>query len=131
MVEWKMCKLERRLSRRARDERFVGSGASHGRDVGPVAQIRHDDDLLDTGNALRDFGDDPERVDLLRCVTITVGAEQHARLDLTKSIEDALHAEVGGARGPDRAQAGGGEHRDRRLWNIWHEAGHSITGRDA
>jgi hypothetical protein len=59
---------------------------------------------------------------------IAIGREQHARLDLAEAIDHGACAKVRRARRPDRAQAGGREHGDDGLGNVWQEAGHAIAG---
>src|SRR5206468_3885745 len=77
--------------------------------------------------ALGDSRDRAQAVDLLAGVPVAVGAKEHAWLDLTKAIEHTLDAEVWRARRPDGAKGGGGQHRDRRLRDVWHEAGDAIS----
>ena len=65
----------------------------------------------------------------LAAVAVAVDGEQHLRLDLAEAVEHALHAEIGRAGRPDRAEAGGREHRDDRLRHVRHEAGDAVAGR--
>ena len=67
----------------------------------------------------------------LAAVAVAVGGEQHLGLDLAEAVEHAAHAEVGRARGPDRAERRRGEHRDDRLGAVRQDAGDAIAGAHA
>src|SRR6185436_20296183 len=67
----------------------------------------------------------------LAVVEIAVRGKENARLDLAKAVEHALHAEIGRARRPDRADAGRGEHRDDGAGKIGHVRGDAVARLDA
>src|SRR5581483_863492 len=83
---------------------------------------------LDRRHVVDDFAAARQHVDGLAAVVVAVRRHEHLRLDLAEAIEDALHAEIGGARGPDRADARRPEHRDDRLRHVRHVARHAIAG---
>src|SRR5262249_42248094 len=90
-------------------------------------QVRDDYHALDRRNALGDLAATIERVDLSARITISVGTEEHSRLDLPEAIKHAVHAEVRRARRPDCPDARGGNHRDDGLRHVRHEAGDAIA----
>ena len=128
MVEGKSSKLQRRRGSCGRAERPVADRARHRGDVRFVPHVRHDHDTLDGRDAICDAGHCTQRIDLLPCITITVGAEEHAGRDLSEAVEDSFHAEIRRARRPDCADAHCCKHCDRRLGNVRHEARDSIAG---
>ena len=95
-----------------------------------LLQIRDDDDPLDRRQPGDDLRHLVENRSDLAVVTIRVDGEQDARLDLSQAIEHAVHAEVGRARGPDRAQRRCAEHRDDRLGHVGHVGSDAIAGDD-
>jgi hypothetical protein len=60
-----------------------------------LVQVRHDDDMLDLGNARRDLANTIETVDLAARVQIALGAEQDARLDLPEPVKHAAAPKSG------------------------------------
>ena len=65
--------------------------------------------------------DEPrQHVVALAAIEIAVSGDQHARLDLAEAIEDALHAEIGRTRRPDRADRRGAERGDDRFRQVRH-----------
>ena len=64
-------------------------------------------------------------------VVVAVDRDQHLGLDLAEAVDDALHAEIGRAGGPHRAEAGGGEHGDDRLGHVGELRGDAVAGPDA
>ena len=93
-------------------------------------RVGHDDDAARRVGSFAAIsarrGDD---VDRLAVVEVAVGGEQHLGLDLAEAVEHALHAEIGRARRPDRAEARRRQHRDRPPRACW--AGSRRRGRPA
>ena len=85
------------------------------RRVGLLVQVGHQHRALHRRQLLEHALDALDRVDALAGVVVAVAGEQHLRRDLTEAVEHAADAEVGRARRPDRAEAGGCQHRDHRL----------------
>ena len=96
-----------------------------------VACVRHEDDTFQRWQR----GDDAtQRFQAIVCfavVVVAVDGEQHFRCYLAETIDDALHAEVGRARAPCRAEARAREHRDRGLRHVGKDGRHAIAGPDA
>ena len=67
-----------------------------------------------SGSRVEDLPDSRQRVVRLSAVEIAVGRDEHSGLDLPEAIDHALHAEVGRAGRPDRANRRGAERRDDR-----------------
>ena len=94
------------------------------------ARVRHDNDTFERWQR----GDDA--VQLLQAivgfavVVVAVNSEQDLRCYLDKAIDDALHAEVGRARAPCRAEACAREHRDDGLRHVGKNCGNAIAGSD-
>ena len=87
-----------------------------------AAQEADPDHVLDGRQAGADLRDPlGERV-RLAAVPVAVGGEQDLGLDLAEAVEHAAHAEVGRARGPDRAERGRREHRDDGLGAVRQDA---------
>ena len=70
------------------------------------------------GQALDDGGHLVEDRQRLAVVPVAVHGEEHARLDLAEAVEHALHAEIGRARRPHRAQARRAQHRHDGLGHV-------------
>ena len=68
--------------------------------------------------------------DRLCAVAVAVDRQQHRGLDLAPPVDDAARAELGGARRPDRPQAGGGEEGDDRLGDVREIGRHPIAAAD-
>ena len=64
-------------------------------------------------------------------VVVAVDGEQNLRCYLDKAVDDALHAEVGRARAPCRAEARAREHRDHGLRHVGKNCRNAIAGSDA
>jgi hypothetical protein len=121
--------LERDLTARLGRERCVeADGAVRQRRI--VARIRHHDHALQAGQLRSDLLEALQGVEALAVVPVAVGGEQHARLDLTESIENSARAEVGRARGPDRPDARRREHRDHRLRQVGEISRDAVAGRN-
>jgi hypothetical protein len=67
----------------------------------------------------------------LAAVVVAVDGDQHLGLDLAEAVEHALHAEIGRARAPHRAQARGRQHRDDRLGHVRQLGGDAVAAPDA
>ncbi|MCY1186614.1 hypothetical protein D9M73_275030 [compost metagenome] len=63
-------------------------------DAGFGPCVRHDDQLLQGRQALKDFVDLGGLVDLLAGVTIAGAGDQHFRFDLAEAVDHPLSAEV-------------------------------------
>ena len=61
-------------------------------------------------------------------VVVAIDREEDLRCYLAEAIDDALHAEVGRARAPCRAQARAREHGDHRLRHVGKNRGNAIAG---
>ncbi len=62
--------------------------------------------MLDRGQGLSQLLDHRSAVEVLATVAVAVHGQQHLRFDLREPVDDAAHAEVGRAGGPDRAEGG-------------------------
>ena len=105
-------------------------GLLHRRDVRRPGGVRHDDDVLDRGDALRDRREPPDRVVPPAAVEVAVGAEQHLGRDLSEAVHHPLHPEVRGGGGPDRADARRRQHGDDCFRHVGQVAGDAIALRD-
>jgi len=92
---------------------------------------RDPDHLLEAGQPGDDLADLGAAVEIAAAVAVAVHAEQHLGCQLPEPVADAAAAEVGGAAGPDGADAGGSQHRDRGLRDVRHAGGDPVTGPDA
>ena len=84
-------------------------------------------DLLDAPYLVADLRDLVAKRVSFAVVKITVDREQETRLCLAEAVDHAVGAEVGRGRGPDRAEAGGGQHRDYRFRHIGDIGGDAIA----
>src|SRR5262245_8147658 len=94
-------------------------------------QIRHDDNLFYRGQPAGEIDQPRTKAMSLAGVLIAVGRDEQARTDLTKTIDDALDAEVRRARRPDGADRRGAEGRDDRFRDVRQVAGDAITWLDS
>ena len=92
---------------------------------------RHVDHLLEAGQQRDDLLHLGAAVVVPAAVAVAVHAEQDLRRQLPEPVADPAPAEVGGATGPDGADAGRGQHRDHRLRDVRHAGGHPVAGADA
>jgi hypothetical protein len=105
------------LERPRLGEELVPAERGRQRVVG-AARVRHVDDVLERGQP------GPNRADLLAAVDMPVAPavagdrEKDGRLELAEPVEDAAGPELGRARRPDSAEAGGGEEGDERLGDV-------------
>ena len=91
----------------------------------------HVDHLLEAGQQRDDLLHLGAAVVVPAAVAVAVYAEQDLRRQLAESVADPTPAEVGGAAGPDGADAGRGQHRDHRLRDVRHAGGDPVAGADA
>ena len=70
-------------------------------------------------------------VDVMVTVAVAAHRQQHARLDLREPVGHTARAELGRARRPDRAEAGGGDERDQRLGDVRQVGDDAVAGADA
>ena len=91
----------------------------------------HVDHLLQAGQPRDDLLHLGAAVVVPAAVPVAVHAEQHLRRQLPEPVADPAPAEVGGAAGPHRADAGRGEHGDDRLRDVRHAGGDPVAGADA
>ena len=70
-------------------------------------------------------------VDGLAVVVVAVAGDQHLRLDLAEAVEHALHAEVGRAGRPHRADRRRRQHADDALGHVGQDGGDPVAGADA
>ncbi|MNZ69545.1 hypothetical protein D3C78_878490 [compost metagenome] len=92
--------------------------------------VRHDDQLLQRRQAFKDFVDLERLVDGLAGIAVTGAGDQYFRLDLAETVDHTLGAEVRRRTGPDRAQAGGGQHAYQGLPSVGHARRHPVTQAD-
>ena len=69
-----------------------------------------------------------QAVEGLAVVMVAVRGEQHLGLDLAEAVHHPVETEIRAAGGPDRAQAGGGQHGHHGLGDVGHETGHPVAG---
>src|SRR5688500_19773440 len=93
----------------------------------PTAQVADAHAFLDAGQPGEHRLGLLLAIELLAAVEVAVGAQQHLRLDLAETVEHALHAEVGGAARPDRAEASGGEHRRGGFGQVGQVTGDAVA----
>ena len=99
--------------------------------IGCRRQVRNDDNAHQAADSRRHRGYLLQAVDALAVVVVAVGGDEQLRLDLTETIEHALHAEVRRSRGEDRTDAGGGQHRHYGLGQIGQVGGDPVATLDA
>ena len=128
MTEGHLLELELRgRHRRVVHDRVPGPGSGDRQPGG----TRHVDHLLQAGQQRDDLLHLGAAVVVPAAVAVAVHAEQHLRRQLPEPVADPAPAEVGGATGPDGADAGRGEHGDHRLRDVRHAGGHPVAGADA
>ena len=105
-----------------------------GRQVVPADSVgdlrlseRHPDHVLDRRDPTPDRLDLRPPVDVAVAVAVAADRDQHARLDLGEPVDDAAGAELGRARGPDRAEARGRDEPDQRLGDVRHVRDNAIA----
>jgi hypothetical protein len=96
-----------------------------------VRTVRHVHDVPQRRQLGPDLGDLAAPVHLLVAVGVAGHGEHHRRFDLGEPVDDAARAELGGAAGPDGAQAGGGEEGDERLGSVGQVADDPVATADA
>ena len=69
-------------------------------------------------------------VDVLVAVPVRGDGQEHLRLELAEAVEDAPDAELGRARGPDRAEARAREEADERLRDVREVGDDPVPGAD-
>jgi len=116
------------LGARCCAERLVARQAA---EYGSVVEIRHYDNTLDGWNLRHDLAHSRQAVDLLPCVAVAIGAEQHLWLDLAEAVQYALHAEIRRARRPHGAERRRGKHRDHGFRNVRQEPRHPVARTNA
>jgi hypothetical protein len=79
------------------------------------------------GKLGRDLGHHLGAGEVLAVVGVAIDREQHRRLDLREPVHHAAGAEVGRARGPDRADARRGQQPDRRLGDVRQQRHHPVA----
>ena len=100
-------------------------GARH--TIGGGVEIGHDDGRGHAGEADADLRHLLGAVDGLGAVAVAVDDEQHGRLDLRKAVDHAARAELGRARRPDRADAGGRQERHDGLGDVGQVSGDPVA----
>ena len=95
------------------------------------ADVGHVDEGLEGRQPLADRRHLLAAVDELVAEAVAGHGQEHLRLELPQAVEDAAHAELGRAGGPDRAQAGGGEEGDDRLRDVREVRDDAVAGPDA
>ena len=104
-------------------------GAAAGTRAG--AEVVHQDHGVQAGQLGGDGGQLGSPVEPLAAVGVAVDAEQDLRRDLREPVDHAARPEVRRARRPDRAQAGGREHRDQGLGRVRQVGGDPVAVADA
>ncbi len=99
-------------------------------DVRRLRQERHHHHALDGRQLGQDLRQPVEGAVALAVVEVAVGGEEHLGLDLAEAVQHALHAEVGRAARPHRADGRRRQHGDHRLRHVGQEAGHPVAGLD-
>ncbi|OIQ78265.1 hypothetical protein GALL_400360 [mine drainage metagenome] len=130
MVEWQRGELDRfRLELGQCGVPLQGTGR-HGQ-VERLAQrlgnVRHDQGLRQPGQLPHDVAQLVQHRKCLAVVEVTVAGDEHFGLGLAETVDHPLHAEIGRSRGERRADAGGGEHGDDRLWHVRHVGGDTVA----
>ena len=128
--------IEGRRSKRSAAPRCAASASGHSRafskpssDGFPPCRERRGS--CDARQFCQQFARVRETVDLLPLVKIAVGDDEQARLDLAETIQHALRAEIRRGGRPDRADAGGRQHTDRRFRPVMDIGGDAVAGLDA
>lgn len=67
----------------------------------------------------------------LSAIPVMIDRNKHCRLDLAEAVEHALHAEIGRAGGPDRAEARRRQHAGDGLGAVRHHRGDTVADTDA
>jgi hypothetical protein len=113
--------------RRGAEERVPHDGVGQVVQVRRVVQIGDDDRAPQVRQGRDQLTDAEERLARLAGVGIAVRRNEHRGCDLAETVEHALDAEVGRARGPGGAEAGGSEHGDDGLGDVRQETGHAVA----
>ncbi len=111
--------------------RAMAPGAQLLDDLCSPADERDDDDAAEPPQQSGHLEDLCPVVDRLAVVEIAVGDDQHLGIRLPQAVDDPLHAEIGRARGPHRADRGCGQHADHGFRRIGHHRGDAIADPDA
>ena len=96
--------------------------------VSPLSEVGNEHRPPHRRQRANDFGDTRRAVMPLAAVGVAVGGDEYLRLDLSESVDDALHAKVRRARRPDRADRRRAERGDDRFGQIRKIAGDAIAG---
>ena len=99
--------------------------------IGAFLRVANDDDLAQAGDVVRHLCRFAARVERLALVGVAVGRDHDDGLQLAQSVQRGGGPQVGGARGPGRAQAGGRQHRNDGLGDVGHVANDAIPRLDA
>ena len=110
------------------DHRVPVKRAGNERARPPRPQVRQGHHLFQAAERARDLPHLHRAVELLPAVAVPVHAEQHLRCELGEPVDHAAPAEIGGAAGPDGADAGGGQHRDDGLRDVRHDRHDPVAG---
>jgi len=95
-----------------------------------LAQQRHDYRQRRAGELGRDVAHLLGRRDCLAIIVVAVAGYEKLRLDLSETIERALHAEIGRAGRPDRPERGDGQHCGHRLRHVGQHRRHPVADTD-
>ena len=95
-----------------------------------VAEVLQRHRRLQAGEAVADRLHLGAAVDVAAAVSIAIDDEQHLRIDLAETVEHRLHAELGRAACPHRAEARGGQEGNDRLGDVRQVGGDAIAGAD-
>ena len=90
-------------------------------------EIRQQNDVLERRQPVDDAPHLRAPLEALAAVTIAVDAEHQLRRELRESIEHTACAEIRTAARPDRADAGGREHRDHGIGRVRQAADDPVT----
>ena len=82
------------------------------------AEHRNPQQVFDAGDGIAHRPRSLPHVEPLAAVAVAVAGDQHLGLNLPEAIQRALDAEIRRAGGPNRADAGRGEHRHHRLRHV-------------
>ncbi len=122
--------VERVVERqRGEGERFVGRRGQLGPAIRSLrVEVAQGHRVSQAGQRRLDRGHLGAPVDVLAAVAVAVDRHQHRRLDLLPTVDDAAGAELRGAGGEDRADAGRGQQQDQCLRDVRAVRRHPVAG---
>ena len=129
MVERELLKRQGSPTMRT-DESLVCHSGCRGSGI-RFADVRHDHGRHHGRKLGEDFGELRQPFEGLTAVDVSVGGDQHLRLDLAETVDNPRSTEVGGSRRENRPNRGRSKHGDHRFGHVRHPCRYPVTRQNA